>query len=122
MTATLDAVSPLIYMTPQGVDFPGVMTFEGDPGTKGFRANPYPIGQLFQADIIMAAVMMSRAVYQNSRYSWHRQGEDLGWATDCAHKGYKLYCASHIYAPHVMHRAMLASYLVEGDSRASLRI
>jgi hypothetical protein len=115
LTSTLDAVSPLTYMTTDGDGFPNVMTWNG---TRAARTWPYPIGNLFQVDIIMAAVMMSEQVYRRSRYCMHPQGEDLGWAASCGQAGFQLWCASSIYAAHVMHPSSLEGYLRDGDSRS----
>lgn len=118
LTETLDAVSPLMYMTPAGTDFPNVMSWAHEPGGYAMRkTHTYPLGSVFQCDVIMAAVMMSKQVYHNSRYAVHRQGEDLGWSADCALKGLKLYNASHIYTPHIMSRAMLEKHRKYGDPR-----
>lgn len=113
-----DAVSPLMYMTPFGTDFPSVMTWVDEPGKKAKRKDDYPIGTYFKSDIIMAAKMMSKEVYKNVDYIFHSQGEDLGWCAQAYQKGYKnLYSASYIYAPHVMHPQMLSGYLKAGDPR-----
>jgi hypothetical protein len=120
LTEHLDAVSPLTFMTPDGVDFPNVMSWLGGAaGDHGSRLL-YPIGALFQADIIMAVVMMSKPVYQAARYSHHRQGEDLGWATDCAHHGFKMWSASYLYASHQMHPSRFEDYILNGDSRRGI--
>lgn len=113
-----DAVSPLMYMTPFGVDFPSVMTWLEEPGKKARRQNNYPIGTFFKADVIMAAKMMSKEVYQKVDYSFHSQGEDLGWCSEAHKKGFKnLYSASYLYAPHIMHPQMLGGFLNNGDPR-----
>lgn len=113
-----DAVSPLMYMTPFGTDFPSVMSWLDEPGKKAKRTKEYPIGTYFKSDIIMAAKMMSKPVYQNVNYIFHSQGEDLGWCSDAHQKGYNnLYSASYIYAPHIMHPQMLSPYLKGGDPR-----
>jgi hypothetical protein len=116
LTHTLQAVNPLLYMTPINIDFPSVMTWVADG--RAFRDHSrYPLGEVFQADVIMAAVMMTPVVYRNVRYAWHKQGEDLGWSRDAANKGIKLYCASNLYSPHIMSRQMLEEYLERGDPR-----
>lgn len=113
-----DAVCPLMYMTPFGVDFPSVMTWIDKPGEKAKRNKDYPIGTYFKSDVIMAAKMMSKEVYNNVEYIFHSQGEDLGWCSEAHRKGYSnLYCASYIYAPHIMHQQMLGAYLKNGDPR-----
>lgn len=116
-----DAVSPLAYMTPFGVDFPSVMSWIGEPGKKALRNKNYPIGTYFKSDVIMAAKMMSKDVYKNVDYTFHSQGEDLGWCGKAHEKGFKnLYSASYIYAPHIMHPQMIEPYLKNGDPRQAL--
>ena len=110
-TETLDAVNILCHMHPKTERFPSVMSWVEQPGRKAKRLHDrYPIGTLFQADIIMAAKMMSKPVYMNTSYYAHRQGEDLGWSGDCARQGFKLWCASDIKADHIMHRWMLEEF------------
>lgn len=114
----IDAISPLSYMYPKGCDFPSVMTWANHVGGKASRQlDSYPMGKIFKSDIIMAAVMMNPEVYSNARYIWHPQGEDLGWSAECARAGYNLYCASDLYASHIMHRWMLDQHLSGGDPR-----
>jgi hypothetical protein len=116
----VDAVSPLSYMFPNGIDFPSVMTWADHPGGRAARQlDSYPIGSgsTFKADIIMAAVMMNPDVYSNVKYEWHAQGEDLGWSTQCHAYGKNLYCASGTYVTHIMHRWMLENYLNNRDPR-----
>lgn len=118
LTEFLDAVSTLMYMTPEGTAYPDIMTWQNGPGSKASRILPYPIGKLFKADIIMAAKMMSKKVYMNVNYSFHRQGEDLGFCQNAALQDYALYNASYIYTPHIMNQTMLEDYLVSGDPRS----
>lgn len=115
----LDVVSPLMYMTPIGTTYPGVMTWQIF-GQRAYREESYPIGTVFRSDIVMAAKMMSKDVYQKVDYSFHYQGEDLGFSNNCAHAGFVLYCASNLYAVHVMSKAHLSIYLHDGDSRRNL--
>jgi hypothetical protein len=115
-----DAVSPLMFMTPEGVNYPSVMTWKEGFETKAYRHQSYPLGTYFQSDVIMAAKMMSPKVYRNVNYEIHMQGEDLGWSLGCRKKNYKLYCASYIYAPHIMNEMMLKDFLQKGDPRESL--
>jgi len=111
------AASPLMFMTPAGRRYPSVMSWVGRPGVRAKRLPDYPLGTTFEADVIMAAKMMSHDVYHNVRYTWHPQGEDLGWSANCHKQGFKLYSLSGIYAPHIMSRAMLKQYHQEGDKR-----
>lgn len=119
LTENLDGVSPLMFMTPRDLNFPSVMTWA--PDGRAYRdSRSYNIGQLFRADVIMAAVMMSPLLYKNVRYKWHLQGEDLGFADECRNKGISLWSASYIYCPHIMSRQGLAEYKATGDPRKEL--
>jgi hypothetical protein len=115
-----DAVSPLMFMTPQGDLYPSVMNWREDIPNKAMRHRRYPLGTYFQSDIIMAAKMMSKKVYQNIDYTIHEQGEDVGWSLNAKNAGYKLYSASYIYAPHIMSEAMYVDYLKFGDNRLKM--
>lgn len=117
-----DAVSPLMFMTPFGVQFPSVMKWVDKPGGQAHRNHEFPLGSYFEADVIMAAKMMSKEVYNNVDYIIHQQGEDLGWSGECAKKGYKLYSASYIYAIHVMSRQMLEAVKQAGDPRHEISL
>lgn len=113
-----DAVSPLMFMTPFDTKFPSVMNWVDKPGERARRMEKYPLGTYFKSDIIMAAKMMSKEVYNNVNYAFHAQGEDLGWCAEANKKGFKnLYSASYIYAPHIMHPEMLDHFLKNGDHR-----
>jgi hypothetical protein len=117
-----DAASPLMYMTPVGVKYPSVMTWREDEPDKAYRRSDYPIGTYFKSDIIMAAKMMSKRVYENVDYSIHRQGEDVGWSLSCKENGYDLYSASYIYCPHIMSRTMYQKFIQSGDPRSDLNV
>lgn len=114
-----DAVNPLMFMTPTGDMYPSTMTWASQKNDTAQRLRKYPIGTFFQTDIIMAAKMMSKSVYQNVDYRIHHQGEDVGWSHNAKLKGFKLYCASYIYAPHIMSEEMYAGFLEFGDNRDS---
>lgn len=119
LTNIYPAVNLLAYMTPTDTQFPSVMDWTIDG--RGYRAaNHFPIGTLFKAGVIMAAIMMSPGVYKNIRYKWHNQGEDLGWSDEARRKSIDLYCASYIYGSHIMSRAMLENYKLHGDPRKLL--
>lgn len=117
-----DAVSPLMYMTPVGEKFPSVMKWLNEPGKRATRDFDFPIGTYFKSDVIMAAKMMSKKVYNTVDYRLHDQGEDLGWCAACAEAGYNLYAATYIYAVHVMHKTMLEGVLKDGDPRQLITI
>lgn len=118
LTQKPSTASPLCYMTPDDIRFPNMMSWVDYSGGRAKRDfSKYRIGEVFEVDISMAAVMMHPDVYRNVRYRWHRQGEDLGWSAEMNRTGYRMYSASHIYAPHIMHRWMLDLYLEGGDPR-----
>lgn len=115
-----DAVSPLMYMTPVGTNFPSVMSWRED--WKASRDQNYPIGTYFQSDVIMAAKMMSKKTYMTLDYEFHQQGEDLGWSKKAKENNLKLYSASYIYAPHIMSELHLSEYIKNGDPRSSEKL
>lgn len=114
-----DAVSPLMFMTPTTTMYPSVMTWRDKPGEMGYRKEEYPLGEYFQSDVIMAAKMMSKKVYENVDYKLHHQGEDLGWSANAAELNFNLYSASYLFAAHIMGRDMLDYFLVNGDPRVN---
>lgn len=117
-----DAVNPLMFMTPEGVNYPSVMDWRPDVPNKAFRKAVYDLGDYFKSDIIMAAKMMSDNVYNNVDYELHEQGEDVGWSLQCKEKGYDLFCASYIYAPHIMSKIMYDNFLKNGDNRQRITL
>jgi len=112
-----DAVNTLMFMTPFDTKFPSVMTWNNDENNRAHRADSYPLGSFFEADIIMAAKMMSKDTYKSVNYEFHIQGEDLGWCQAAKRAGKRLYCASYIYTPHIMHEEMLIEFTKTGDPR-----
>lgn len=114
-----DAVSPLMFMTPIYDRYPSVMSWHPENPERAFREEFYPIGTYFKADVIMAAKMMSKRVYSEVDYVIHSQGEDVGWSLECKKKGFDLYSASYIYAPHIMSMTGYNTYLQFGDDRLS---
>lgn len=115
-----DAVNTGMFMTPVSTMYPGVMTWFEDQTDKAYRKEQYPLGTYFKSDVIMAAKMMSKDVYNNVDYKVHAQGEDLGWSANAKNLGYNLYCASYIYTPHIMGTQMLQEFLKNGDKRGEL--
>lgn len=115
-----DAVNTLMYMTPLDTNFPSVMTWVDKENYKASREDSYPIGTMFESDVIMAAKMMSKKTYNNVDYKVHQQGEDLGWCENAHKHGHRLGCASYIYTPHIMHEEMLPVFLKNGDPRENL--
>lgn len=106
-----DVISPLSYMTPYDTNYPSVMWWQGEPGYEAYRdPSRVKLGSFFQADIVMAAKMMSKPVYRTTRYILHRQGEDLGFARMLHKRNFRSYCASNIYAFHAMHKHTLEEY------------
>jgi uncharacterized protein (DUF736 family) len=112
-----DGVNPLMFMTPVGVNYPSVMTWKNDGSNRAFRLPEYNLGSYFKTDVIMAAKMMSKKLYSQVDYSVHPQGEDVGWSWNCKLKDMNLYCASYIYAPHIMSPIMLEQFKSHGDER-----
>lgn len=120
LSETRDIVSPLSYMKYNDTNYPSAMFWIDEVGGRA-RRDPgrCSIGELFPADIVMAAVMMKPEVYSKIRYAPHRQGEDLGFAGNAGLAGFKAFCASNHYAAHIMHEHVLQEYLEKGDIRST---
>lgn len=114
-----DVVSPLSYMTPHDTCFPSAMTWDPLKLNCARHLDQYHIGEIFKADVVMAAVFMSRNVYMTTRYRFHRQGEDIGFAQALNENGFQSYAAWNVYCPHIMHKYMLNDYIImkEKDPR-----
>ena len=119
-----DVVSPLMFMKPTDELFPNSMDWDILPGTgdqSKARRNNVSTG-LVKIDVPMAAVMMSPDVVAKTRYSWHPQGEDIGFAGNLYLNGFDSYIDYDLYTPHIMHRYQLADYLANGDPRRSIKV
>ena len=57
--------------------------------------------------------------WQNASHEKGSYIKDLGWSGNAAKMGYKLYSASYLYAPHIMHKRMMQDFLSNGDSRGN---
>lgn len=112
--------APLCYMTPTNADAPNIMSWIKEPGGRATRKpDHYPLGATFEVQISMAAVMMSKEVYENVNYRRHPQGEDLGWSAEVTRQGYKMYSVSNVYAWHIMQEQLLQPYIKMGDHRST---
>ena len=98
--ANIDAISPLLYLTPKGTSYPNAMTLP-----KGRR--PKVMNYTFRADAVFAAVLMSPNMYMSTDYAAHPLGEDIGWALNAARNGMTMGLCPHIKAKHVMNPEML---------------
>ncbi len=104
-----NAVNPLIFMSPSSTEHPSVLSWSHKtrPGCETKRyLNKYQMGKVFQADVIMGAVMMDPEAYVKSRYITHVAGEDVGWASSMQKNGLTMGCVSYLYCPHVMHEEL----------------
>lgn len=102
-----NAVSPLMYMSPKDKRHPNILSWKnGNVGCETQRClDRYPLGTTFQAEVIMAAVLMDPEAYTKSRYRYHPSGEDVGWAYSMWRNKLTMGMVSGLYAPHIMHQA-----------------
>jgi glycosyltransferase involved in cell wall biosynthesis len=68
----------------------------------GERKPPYIDDTLHKADVIMAVKLFEREAYRISRYSYHPQGEDLGWAESMRRQGVELWVDPTIPSKHFL--------------------
>ena len=112
-----DVVSPLMYMTPHDNKYPNAMDWASTGDRYIGKRIELQKGGLQQVDVPMAAIMMSPDVVKKTRYIWHPQGEDLGFASNLHKNKFKAYLDLDLYVPHVMHRYHMEDYLLRGDHR-----
>lgn len=107
--------SPLMYMTPHDTDYPSAMSWMEQAGSRAARIRDnYKVNEVFEADIVMAAVFMRKEVFTTVRYRYHRQGEDLGFALNLFDANFKSLATWDIYCPHIMHKENLDEYIKSG--------
>lgn len=58
-----------------------------------------------------AVILLSRNIFTKTKYQWHEQGEDCGWAVDCANKGFKIHVDYSAFCHHMMDKEMLDEYI-----------
>lgn len=121
----VEVVSPFMHMMPMD-ECPNSMKWlyeprQDNPLVAVAQRAPVGIG-LTQTNVPMAAVMMKPEVVTTTRYTWHPQGEDIGFATQLHNSGIKSYVDFDIYTPHIMHRWQLNDYLVNGDRRFTQKV
>ena len=61
---------------------------------------------IIRVDILMAIKLMTREAY-NTSYSFHRNGEDLGWSENIKASGGTMYWDGSVTSKHIMKREML---------------
>lgn len=62
----------------------------------------YPLNSLFQVDVTGAIYLMTRDVYENIRYGYHEQGEDIYFCYEAASRGYEIWANTNVTPEHVM--------------------
>jgi cellulose synthase/poly-beta-1,6-N-acetylglucosamine synthase-like glycosyltransferase len=67
--------------------------------------------KLIPVDGTGAIILLSNKICKDTKYSYHDQGEDLGWSLDCKTKGYQLYCEVSAFAYHCMNEQLLQQYI-----------
>lgn len=91
-----DALGQKVYLSP-GKDAPSYMTLH----SRGVSRKDCEA--VFRVDIIMAAKLMTPKAYAVN-YSWHQDGEDIGWSLKCRDQGvrlgwYGLNACKHVMEP-----------------------
>jgi hypothetical protein len=74
--------------------------------------------KLIPVDGTGAIILLSNKLCKEVKYSYHNQGEDLGFSLDCRRKKYQLYCEVSAFAYHLMNEEMLNKY-IESKNKVS---
>jgi len=94
-----DAVSPISFTDPQERT-PNLMQFRGSSAAH-LKKSEIPGDKLFEVDILLSAILMSRRAYSMLDYQYHHIGEEVGFAILAKEKGFKMWCDSRVKARHV---------------------
>lgn len=78
--------------------------------TKYTHILEYPQDTVFECDVTGAAYLIKRAVFNNTLYQFHPQGEDVGFCINACKNGYKIWCDSTLKPFHIMNDKILDSY------------
>jgi hypothetical protein len=122
ITYNLDAVSGLVYNdlhlggkreTPDKhmcniLNWSAKKDKQGYP--KAVHIRNYPPGELIPVDITGACVLLSRKVVEQVEYTYHPQGEDLGWAINLQRRGFQAFCDTSLRPRHLMTTTELNEY------------
>jgi len=84
-------------------DYPNIRTnilIDGERGITHYL--DYPKNELIEVKYTGAVYLLSKEVCKNLKYSFHEQGEDIGFCNDARDKGYKLYCHTTFMQNHIM--------------------
>jgi hypothetical protein len=95
------AVGPLTHMTPTG----------RCPNAFGLTGERWQLGKIWtgvhRVFAVFGAVLMTHEMVRKVDYAVHRQGEDLGWATNAWERGLPMAIDLDVKAKHVMNPQML---------------
>lgn len=98
------AIGGKVYLEPQkcGTACPSWARLNRENGLSRVDADG-----VFPSEIIMAVKLMTAAAYQVD-YSYHLQGEDIGWSLNCKTAGLQLgwdgtFCSKHVMDPAELH-------------------
>lgn len=80
--------------------FPNIM-IKNNKGTYVHYKN-FPRDRIFPCDVTGAVYLIKRPVIQSVKYSYHVQGEDIGFCQDAASKGFTIWCNSYVKCDHIM--------------------
>lgn len=100
-TGKFDAVAPTLYMTPRGTHYPNCMRL--DSGTRPRLEHDFTM----LVDVVFAAVLMNRPLYESVDYAPHQRGEDIGWGLNARRAGYRMGINPRVVCKHVMSPEML---------------
>lgn len=69
------------------------------------------IGKLIEVDATGAITLIHNSVCKKTKYSWHKQGEDVAWSESVKQNGWQLYCDVSCFNYHIMSPEYLIKYL-----------
>lgn len=67
-------------------------------------------GKIIECDATGACCLISKEVCSKTKYSFHPQGEDMGWADNCAKHEFKMAFKPSLYSQHIMSKELLEEF------------
>jgi len=99
-----DIISALIWNNKKKTA-PNIMKFDKrtDRGNKYVHIRDFEKG-IFQVDVTGACYLLKSKVSKNIKYSWHFQGEDIGFCENAKKSGFEVWTNTSIECNHIMNK------------------
>jgi len=86
--------------------FPNILIKNPDSTKKAefVHYKKFPTNSIFECDATGACYLLSKNVFENVKYSWHVQGEDMAFCKDAKDLNYEIWCNPLIKCEHYLNK------------------